>query len=311
MSGILQQKKKAVIDIGTNSIKLCIAGDLNVPDGYSVIRDEIEITRLGEGLSEHKELGEAPINRSIQTIQRFITIAHEMGAYETRAVGTAALRKALNADVFCTKAKDICGINIEIISGEYEAQLSYSAAVFFAHGQDSIVFDIGGGSIEIIYSNNGEISGRFSLDFGVLNIKEKYFLHEPVENNAISKACLEIANNLRGGGVVIPESNSLIIGIGGTITTMASVKLKLSKYMSNKVNGSVLDMNDIETQIRQYQNSTSEERSKIPGLSADRADIILSGACIVKTIMNSFSAEKVIVSANGLRHAILAEMFKN
>jgi len=305
--------RNAVIDIGTNSIKLCIAESSNTSDGYLIVYDKIKTTRLGEGLSESNELGELPSDRSIQAIQRFVALAHEMGAGEIRTIGTAALRKASNADHFCKRVRDSSGTIVEIISGEHEAQLSHNAAVFSALGKDCMIFDIGGGSIEFVYSRNNSISSRFSLNFGVLDIKEKYFLHEPAknaENDAVNQACLEITNLLHKGGLVIPESNSLLIGIGGTITSMASVKLKLSKFLPGKVNRTVMDINEVESQINKYKNSTLKERAKIPGLLTDRADIILAGACIVKAIMDKLSAKNVIVSTNGLRHGVLAEMFK-
>jgi exopolyphosphatase/guanosine-5'-triphosphate,3'-diphosphate pyrophosphatase len=309
MSSIPEQKK-AVIDIGTNSIKLCIAESSNIPDGYSVIYDKNKITRLGEGLSEKKELGTLSFERSIQTIQYFVTKAQEFEVNEIRAVGTAALRKAANAELFCSKIKDCCGIDVEILGGEQEAQLSLRAAAHSARGKDSVIFDIGGGSVELIYSQNNIVCSRFSLDFGVLDINEKYFLCYPLENDSVNKACLGIADNLREGGLSIPEYKFSLIGIGGAVTTMASVKLKLSKYLPSKVNETILHINDIESQIHRYQNSTLEERAKIPGLCADRADIILAGACIVRTIMYFFTARNVIVCSNGLRHAVLAEMFK-
>ena len=306
------KQKKAAIDIGTNSIILCIAESSNNPEGYVVIHDEIILTRLGEGLSESKELGSLPSNRSIQAIQHFVTIAREMGVSETKAVGTAVLRKALNADFFCKRVKDTCGIDIEIISGEQEAQLAHSAVAIIVNGRDCIIFDIGGGSIEFIYSRNNEISSKFSLNFGVLNIKEKYFLHESEkneENDFTNKACLGIKTLFNEASLVIPKSDFLLVGIGGTVVTMASVKLKLPEFLPNKVNRTVLDISEVSSQILQYQNSTLDERAKIPGLSADRADIILAGACIVKTLMDQLSADSLIVSTNGLRHAVLSEMF--
>jgi exopolyphosphatase/guanosine-5'-triphosphate,3'-diphosphate pyrophosphatase len=307
MSDIPKQKK-AAIDIGTNSIKLCIAESSTTSLGFFVIHDEIKVAHLGEGLSEVNELGTLPSERSIQIIQRFVAKAHKFGANEIRAVGTAALRKAANACIFCRRVRDTCGIDVEIIEGEREAQLSYSAVASSASGQDSTIFDIGGGSIEFIYSLNNKICSRFSLSFGVLSIKENYFFHEP-DNNSVSKACHEIEYNLREGGLLVPKSK-LFIGIGGTVTTMASVKLKLPKFLPHRVNGTVINKSDVESQIHQYQNTTLEERAKIPGLHADRADIILAGACIVKTIMDFYSTRNVIVSTNGIRHAVLAEMFR-
>ena len=306
------KQKKAAIDIGTNSIKLCIAESSNNSDGYVVIRDEIIITRLGEGLSESKKLGTLTSNRSIEAIQRFITTAREMGVNETKAVGTAALREASNAIFFCKRVKDTCGIDIDVISGEQEAQLVHSAAAVLAQGRDCIIFDIGGGSIEIIYSQNNEIISKYSLNFGVLNTNEKYFLHDSVknkENDFTNKACLGITTLFNEAGLVIPKTNFLLVGIGGTVTTMASVKLKLPEFLPDKVNRTVLDISEVSSQILQYQNSTLDERAKIPGLCADRAGIILAGACIVKTLMDKLSANSVIVSTNGLRHALLSEMF--
>jgi len=308
----ITKQKKAVIDIGTNSIKLCIAKSSDALGGYLVTYDESKITRLGEGVNEGGKISILPSVRSMHAIQRFVTKAHKFNVNEIRAVGTAVLRKAANANVFCTSIKNTCGIDVEIISGEREAQLSHNAAVLSAPGQNCIIFDIGGGSIEFIYSQNNEISNKLSLNFGVLNIKDKYFPYEPVKDDAVVKACLETKNNFQESGLTtIPREpeGGLLIGIGGAITTMASVKLKLAKYLVDKVNGTVLNINDVESQIRRYQSSTLEERSKIPGLSPGRADIILSGACIVKTIMNLLSAENVIVSSSGIRHAILAEMF--
>jgi len=307
MSDTLGQKK-AVIDIGTNSIKLCIAQASNDPDGYLVIHDDLEITSLGKGLFENKELGALPTLRSINTIQRFVAKAHEFNVNEIRAVGTAALRKAVNAGDFCSRVNDTCGINVEIIQGEREAQLSHSAAILFACGQDSIVFDIGGGSTEFVYTFNNEATNRTSLSFGVLNIHEKYFLHEHIN---IRESSLEVKNDLHKGGLIVPESDFKLIGIGGTVTTMVSVKLGLTEYLPNVVNGTVLSINDIESQIYRFQSLAIEERAKIPGLNADRADIILAGACIVRAIMDYFRMTDLIVSTNGVRHAVLAEMFDN
>ncbi|MCL1876058.1 MAG: Ppx/GppA family phosphatase [Synergistaceae bacterium] len=303
-------QKKAVIDIGTNSIKLCIAEGVNSSDDYSVVYDENKTTRLGEGLGVNSELGAAPRERSIELIQRFVIKAHELGAAEIRAIGTAALRKAANAGDFCSKVKDSCGIDVEIISGEREAELTYNAAISAARGQDCIIFDIGGGSVEFIYSRNNKVYNRFSIDFGVLNIKDKYFSKEPMEDESLRKTCHEISNDLYNGGLVIPSYKFTLIGIGGTVVTMASVKLALTEFHANMANGTVLNISDIESQIRQYQNSTLEERIKIQGLFTGREDIILAGACFVKTIMESLFASSIIVSTNGLRHAILALMFR-
>ena len=309
MSGIPRQKK-AVIDIGTTSIKLCIALTSNDPDGYFVIYDDMEITSLGKGLLENKELEALPSEHSINTIQRFVAKAHEFSVDEIRAVGTAALRKAANAYDFCSRIYDTCGINVEILQGEREAQLSHSAAILYACGQDCLIFDIGGGSTEFVYTNNNEVIIRTSLNFGVLYIHEKHFLHEHIKDDSIRNSSIEVANNLHECGLIVPESDFKLIGIGGTITTMASIKLELSEYLPNKVNGTVLKMDDIESQIYRFQNLTPEERSKILGLHADRADIILAGACIVRAVMNYFHMTSVIVSTNGVRHAVLAEMFK-
>ena len=303
------KQKKAVIDIGTNSIKLCIAESSDESGGYSVIYDENVITRLGEGLSKNRELGVAASTRTIQTISRLVKKARELNVNEIRSAGTAALRNASNAGAFCASVKETCEIDIEIISGDCEAQLSYKAALLSANGQDCVVIDIGGGSIEFIYSYDNAICHRFSLNFGVLNIKEKYFFSEPAEKYSVSKSYIEIADNFRKGGL-LTDAPKLLIGIGGTFTTLALVKLKLSKHLSNKVNGTIINLSDVESQIIQYQNSTLEERVKIPGLHADRADIVLAGACIVRTIMDFYSAQNIIVCAYGLRHAILADMFK-
>jgi exopolyphosphatase/guanosine-5'-triphosphate,3'-diphosphate pyrophosphatase len=308
MSDIAKQKK-AVIEIGTHSIKLCIAENSNTSGEFSVILDDIEVTRIGAGMNEKNELMAEPSRRSIQTIQRFVKKAREYGVIEIRTVGTAALRKASNVSSFCAAIKETCDINIEIISGNMEAQLSHNAALLSSNGQECVVIDIGGGSIEFIHSCNDTIYHRFSLDFGVLNIKEKYFFYEPVEKNSVNESYFGITDRFRERGL-FTEVPKLLIGIGGTYTTLALVKLKMSKNLINMVNGTIINISDVESQINQYQNLTLEERVKIPGLHSDRADIILAGACIVRTIMDYFSTQDIIVCTYGLRHAILADMFR-
>ena len=306
----IRKRRKAVIDIGTNSIKLCISEDSNTPLGHMVIHEEYCVTRLGEGLSESSLIEALPSDRSKKTIERLVSTAREYGASEIRAIGTAALRKAANAVLFCSKIKEACGIDVEIISGEREAALSFKAAILAARGQDCIIFDVGGGSIEFIYSQKDEICNTLSLNFGVLNIKEKYFFHEPIEDISLRQACIAITNNLHKGGLSLPSFKFLLIGAGGAVTTMASVKQKLPEFLPSKISKTILNISDIESQISQYRNSTPEERTKIKGLHADRADIILAGACIIKAIMESLSSIEIIVSTNGLRHAVLAEMFR-
>ena len=301
--------KKAVIDIGSNSVKFLVS-ELASDGIIKNILDTNEIARLGEGLEKDGLLTEEAIKRNTEAVRGFYEKAVEMGACEVKAVGTMALRKAKNRDEFLKRVKNACGLEISVVPGEEEARLSYLGVLSGFSFEDEAVtaFDTGGGSTEFIFGEGRELKERFSINLGANRIKENYLISDPVSDAEIKRAREDILNELKDAG--IKKEHSLLIGIGGTVTTMASVKAKMEVYDADKIQGSVLTKADVEAELAMCKNMTVEERRRIVGLHPKRAEIVVAGALIVDTIMETAGAKELKVSDRGLRHGLMKLLFE-
>lgn len=300
---------KAVIDIGTNSIKFCLA-ESDGKGGFNVVKDANDIARLGEGLRETGVISGEALERNAQSVKNFADTAKQAGADEIAVVGTMALRTAKNTPEFAARVKELCGLDVRVVPGEEEARLAFVAAASAVKGAgDRVVFDTGGGSTEFVFGSGANITKRFSVNVGAVRITEQFFGDDPVAAGSIEKACAEIESNLNSGGLDPVKFGGMVVGMGGTITSMASVKFKMDKYDPDVVHGSDMTEADVDSQIAQYSKMKIEERKTIKGLQPKRADVILAGACIVKTVLKMLGAPKFTVSDRGLRHAMMLEMF--
>jgi exopolyphosphatase / guanosine-5'-triphosphate,3'-diphosphate pyrophosphatase len=298
----------AVVDVGTNSVKFHV-GERGAHGRWLTIVDRAEITRLGEGLGETGELDSAAAERTIDAIATMADEASRNEAEAIAAVGTAGLRAASNATAFVDEVRMRCGLEVEIVSGDEEARLSYLAATSgLGLGQGSLaVFETGGGSSQFTFGRAGRIDERFSADVGAVRFTEAYSLGDAVDENVLAAALDAIAADFaRLDGRPTPDE---LVAIGGAVTNLAAVKHELATYDSGVVQGTVLDRAEIDRQIELYRTRTVEERRRIVGLQPKRADIILAGACIVRTVLTKLGRESLTVSDRGLRHGLLVERF--
>ncbi len=303
-------RRKAIIDVGTNSIKFCLAEETG-NGSYNVLKDANDIARLGEGLKETGLIGPEPLERNAQSVANFAAEAKAAGADEVVAVGTMALRTAKNAAAFIARVKELCGVELKVLSGEEEAQNSYVAVMSGIPGAadaDLVTMDTGGGSTEFVFGTAGKIVRKFSLNVGAVRFTEKYLSQMPVAPEKLAEAQTEIKKELSEGGVSGPVK--FLVGMGGTVTSMASVKHKMAKYDPDVIQGSKLTLDDINAQIADYAAKTLDQRREIVGLQPKRADVILAGACIVRAVMELTGVSELTVSDRGLRHGLMYELFK-
>lgn len=303
-------RRKAIIDVGTNSIKFCLAEETG-NGSYNVLKDANDIARLGEGLKETGLIGPEPLERNAQSVANFAAEAKAAGADEVVAVGTMALRTAKNAAAFIARVKELCGVELKVLSGEEEAQNSYVAVMSGISGAadaDLVTMDTGGGSTEFVFGTAGKIVRKFSLNVGAVRFTEKYLSQMPVAPEKLAEAQAEIKKELSEGGVSGPVK--FLVGMGGTVTSMASVKHKMAKYDPDVIQGSKLTLDDINAQIADYAAKTLDQRREIVGLQPKRADVILAGACIVRAVMELTGVSELTVSDRGLRHGLMYELFK-
>ena len=265
----------AVIDMGTNSLKMHVA---TVRDGRTeVLGDFTEVTRLGEGLHETGELSTEAIARNVEAIASFQAKAQELGAETVVAVGTMALRSASNSKVFTDAVRERCGLDVEVVPGEEEARLSYLAVLSgLGTGEGRVVvFDTGGGSTEFIFGDGEDILDRFSLDVGARQPTEQFCTSDPVTEAELAAMVADLEAQFAR---LKPGVDSLV-GMGGTVTSMGAVHHKMKVYDADVIQGSVLTLAEVERQVQMYRSLTIDERRETVGLMPKRADVILAGAC--------------------------------
>jgi exopolyphosphatase / guanosine-5'-triphosphate,3'-diphosphate pyrophosphatase len=304
----LGARRFAVIDVGTNSVNVHVA-ELGADGAWRTIADRAEITRLGEGLDETGRLGAEPIERTVAAIAALADEARENGVEAIAAVGTAGLRIAPNAAELVAAARARAGVAIEIIPGEEEARLAYLAARSALGPEQGslVVFDTGGGSTQLTFGHGERVEEQFSVDVGSVRFTERFALEGTVSEDALRAALDAIALDLaRLDGRPQPDA---LVAIGGAATNLAAVKHGLTSYDPDVVQGTELDRAEIDRQIDLYRLRSADERRAIVGLQPGRADIILAGACIVRTVMEKLGAQSLVVSDRALRHGLLVERF--
>jgi exopolyphosphatase/guanosine-5'-triphosphate,3'-diphosphate pyrophosphatase len=299
----------AVIDVGTNSVKFYLAE--RDPDGaWRPIVDRAEVTRLGEGIQETGDIAPAAVDRTRDAIDGMVREAREAGALAILAVGTAGLRAAGNRDAVVEAFRERTGITVRVIGGEDEARLAYQATVaaLGPHASAAAVFDTGGGSTQFTFGHDGRIDAQTSVPLGAVGLTDRFGLDGPVDATTIAAAREAVADAF----ALLRDRPRLsgLVGMGGAVTNLAAVHHGLAVYDPTIIFGTVLDRAAVDQQIATYRGLDAAGRRSIVGLQPARAEVILAGACIVRTIMDLLDQPSVTVSDRGLRHGLLAERFE-
>jgi exopolyphosphatase/guanosine-5'-triphosphate,3'-diphosphate pyrophosphatase len=298
----------AVVDIGTNSVKFVIA-EREEDGSWTPVVDRAEVTRLGEGLDEDGELQPGPFERTVEAVAGMADEAKKAGVAEIAAVGTAGLRIAANSAVFLNEVRGRTGIDVEVVSGEEESRLAYLAVTSALElGEGTlVVFDTGGGSSQFSFGRADRVEERFSVNVGAVRFTERFGLDGVVDEQVVAAAREAIAADLgRLRGRLSPDD---VVGMGGAVTNITAVKLELEPYDPSVIQGATLEAAEIERQIELYRTLTADERRGIAGLQPKRAEVILAGALIVRTVLAELGRDRLTVSDRGLRHGVLAERF--
>ena len=298
----------AAIDVGTNSVKFHLAERLG--DGtWRRIIDRAEVTRLGEGLRETGAIAPAAIERTVAAIAGMVDEAKLNDAAAIVAVGTMGMRSATNSDAFISLVRERTGTTIEVVAGPEEGRLAYLAVkASLGLGDGSlVVFDTGGGSTQFTFGHDGEVDEQFSLDIGAVRLTDQYGLGSAIGRDKLQLALDAIGREFsRLDGVPSPDS---LVGMGGAITNMTAVMHGMKTYDPDAIQGSVLSLAEVERQVELYRSRDVEGRRQITGLQPKRADVILAGACVVRTVMRKLGRDALLVSDRGLRHGLLFDRF--
>jgi len=298
----------AVIDVGTNSVKFHV-GEREPGGTWRTVVDRAELTRLGEGFGQDRVITDAARERTVAAIAAMVEEARRHGVLAIAAVGTAGLRIASNGAEVVAAIAARTGLAVEVISGEDEGRLAYLGARsgLGPFAGSLVVFDTGGGSSQFTFGHDSIVDERFSVEVGAVRYTERYKLDGVVSPDALREAMAAISADLsRIAGRAVPD---MLMAMGGVVTNMTAVKHRLAVYDPTVVQGTVLDRAEIDRQIELYRSQDAAARRAIVGLQPKREEVILAGACIVRTVMELLGKQTLTVSDRGLRHGVLAERF--
>jgi len=305
----------ASIDVGTNSTRLLITC-LEKGIFKHLIR-QIEITRLGKGIKETGNISKENAELTINALSKYRSLIDKFNVERFKAVGTSALRRAANSNDFINQVFKETGIKIEIISGEEEARYSFNGAVKsmvigdrFTIPENLLVIDIGGGSSEFIFGKKDfEFFKAQSIDIGCVILTEDFLESDPPEAGEIALMQSHIREKLEKELINYYEKQGdekfIILGLAGTVSTLAGISIGLKEYKMEKLNYLTLDFKKIKDIFNKLSKLRLEERKKITGLDPKRADIIIGGIAIVLEIMAYFKKDIIIVSENDILDGII------
>jgi exopolyphosphatase/guanosine-5'-triphosphate,3'-diphosphate pyrophosphatase len=292
----------AAVDVGSNSIKLLI-GALGA-DGRVVVRhEEVVVTRLSEGVDACRTLSPAAVDRSLAVLRRFGEACRTHGVARTATVGTAVLRDALDADDFCAGAR-LFGFDIEIISGDVEAQVVRLAALRELPGTpaDAVVIDIGGGSSELSWA-----TGRESTELGVVRLTERHVRRDPAGPEVLAE--LRRVVQARLARLPLPTGVEILIGSSATCAVLARLDLVLPAHDRDRIHGHEISTAALTARAEQLAGLDLAARQALPGMDRTRADVILAGTVVLEQTALAIGARALRINDCGTRYGVFHRAF--
>jgi len=289
---------RAAIDIGTNTCRLLIVEQKG--EQIETIRRHLIITRIGQGIGKQKgQLTSEGMERTLKALKEFQALIAEYPVVSVDIMGTQALREAANSGEFCSQVNELLGWQIDIISGEKEAYLSYLGAVSaMPELKNGVILDIGGGSTEIITKAEDRIYGA-SAPVGCLRLMEK-----PLPDEEIRQELKKYWRNVR----LAPDS--VLVGVGGTATTLGAIFLKMEKYDADALLQCIMKRSDVRTILDELEAMSMSERRKLPGMLPGREDVMPYGLIILLNVMDIYDISELRICDRDLMYGILLDKYK-
>lgn len=300
--------KIATVDIGTNTVLLLIAETIG--DELVAVEEHATITRLGEGVDKSRVLKPEAIARTNAALDVYAAIAKKHGVVRAAIVGTSAMRDASGGEQIRENVKNGFGVDARVLSGDEEAEMTYAGALSglgIADDQTVAVFDIGGGSTEVVRGKSGIIGYAHSFDVGSVRLTERHVKSDPpspAELTAIEEALRRDLEPARGA------KTDRVVGIAGTMTTLAAVALEMKIYDGARVHGHVMTRAEIATTVDRLAGLPLTERQTLPGLEPKRADVIVAGGLIALACLDALGAGAVTISDRGVRWGLALDLAK-
>jgi exopolyphosphatase/guanosine-5'-triphosphate,3'-diphosphate pyrophosphatase len=305
----------ATIDIGTNSVLLLVAESEN--GALRPVRERATVTRLGEGVDRNRCLLDAACERTLACLSDYAAQLRELNVTRLDAVGTSAMRDAAGGQQFVARAANILGIPPRVIDGNEEARLTFAGALsglsvspVSTEPGKVTVFDIGGGSTEIVVGSMTrdarQIVAAVSLNIGSVRLFERHVHGDPPTAEEMQRVERDIALALADAPT--PEANATLVGVAGTVTQLAALELELTRYDATRVHGHRLTSQVVDRLATRLASLDLAERRALPGMEPARADVLVVGSAIARAVLHWSGASELVVSDRGVRWGLAEEL---
>jgi exopolyphosphatase/guanosine-5'-triphosphate,3'-diphosphate pyrophosphatase len=308
----------AALDCGTNSTRLLIVG----ADG-AVLERQMRITRLGEAVDASHKLSADAIGRTVAVLEEYRALMDRRGVVRARLVATSAARDAVNAEEFFSAAREATGLRPELLSGLEEGRLSFAGATAslpadIRRSRTALVVDIGGGSTELVAGVPPVDTGddatpdvvAVSLDIGCVRLTERFFHHDPPLERELADAGEVVDAEVRRAVDELPDMGGaeLLIGLAGTVSTVASLEIGLPRYERARIHHAVLTRDQVDLWLRRLSTEDRRARLERPGMVAGRADVIVGGVVVLAAVMAGFGLGECLVSEDDILDGLVGSL---
>ena len=297
----------AIVDLGSNSARLIVT-HIYHNGAYNLVYQQKETVRLSRGLTADGGLLPEAMDKAIETLKNFAYMCRLFSADTIIAVATAAVRNATNGESFAETIRRETGIPIRIISGDEEAWLGYVGVINTIDAPDALVFDLGGGSTELALIRNRQVVHTASLPFGAVNTTTLFKTRDRISQTAFSELTQSIQQQIKA----LPwmkNVNLPLIGIGGTARNLAKIDQRRKQYPYPKLHNYRMGQMSFLDLLNLLLGTSLSQRKKLPGLNAERADIMLAGSSIVHALFEATGSNRLIVSGCGVREGLFMQHY--
>jgi exopolyphosphatase/guanosine-5'-triphosphate,3'-diphosphate pyrophosphatase len=306
-----QPMRVAAIDCGTNSIRLLIA-DIDGNNFREVVRD-MEIVRLGQGVDETGQFHPDAIARTLAAVDKFAAEIAKRGVEKIRFCATSATRDATNRHLFVDGVRDRLGIELEVISGDEEAALSFAGAIKDLDPSNGpfLVVDIGGGSTEFVFGTSTVEAAR-SVNIGCVRMTERHFANDPVTTLQIELARTDIQAAIAQAAAVVPITKAkTLVAVAGTATTVAAAALELPEYDRYAIHLSRVSAQQTHDAAAMFATSSREQRLSLGYMHPGRVDVIAAGSLVLSEIMKATGATEFVASESDILDGMAFSLARN
>jgi len=306
---VIAAARFAAIDCGTNSTRLLVSDS----DGRPLER-HMRITRLGEGVDASAALDLQAANRTLEALRDYRVIIDRLGATQVRMTATSAARDASNSSGFMAAAEAAAGVEVEILSGEAEARLSFLGATADLDSGDGpfLIVDIGGGSTELAVGIK-EPEGAMSVDMGCVRLTERFVRHDPPAPEELSQILSVARDYLDDVARALPATRQapVLVGLAGTVSAVAAIEQGLATYERDRIHHFVLTREAAEDVFRTLATETRAQRIENPGMEEARADVIVAGTAILVAVMRFFGYRQCLVSESDILDGLILSLLQS